>query len=246
MVMETVLITGASHGIGAAAARLFAQNGYAVALNYCHSKDAALAIADELNRVGGCVLPIQADVSDSAQVDKMFDTVETSLGGVTVLINNAAIAQSALLTDTTDAMWHTMINTVLDGTFYCCRRALPAMIRRQSGVILNVSSIWGQVGAACEVAYSAAKSGVIGLTKALAQEVAPSGIRVNAIAPGVINTRMNDHLSDTEKERLCQEIPLGRFGTPEEVAQLLLFLAGPNATYFTGQIFSPNGGFVIT
>lgn len=244
--METVLITGASHGIGAAAARLFAKNGYAVALNYCHSETEALALAKELNDAGGCVLPIQTDVADSAQVDAMFDKAETELGNVTVLINNAGIAQNALLTDTTDAMWAEMMHTVLDGTFYCCRRALPAMIRRKDGVILNVSSIWGQVGAACEVPYSAAKAGVIGLTKALAQEVAPSGIRVNCVAPGVIDTRMNGHLSDTDKASLAQEIPLGRFGTPEEVAQLLLFLAGQGGSYLTGQVISQNGGFVIT
>lgn len=243
--MTTVLITGASHGIGAAAAREFSQAGYGVVLNYCSSEEAALALTAELRAAGGCVLPIKADVSESAQVEAMFNQAEAELGTVSVLINNAGIASHGLLTDCSDAEWNRLLGTVLSGTFYCCRRALPPMIRRQSGVILNVSSVWGMVGASCEAPYSAAKAGVIGLTKALAKEVGPSGIRVNCVAPGVIDTRMNGHLSEAEQAALTEEIPLGRMGTPEEIAALLLFLAGESASYLTGQVISPNGGFVI-
>lgn len=244
--MKTVLITGASGGIGSAAARLFVQSGYAAVLHYHRSRDAAEALARELSAAGGCVLPVQADVSDSASAAALFDTAERELGHIDVLINNAGISRTGLMTDCTDDDWNALIGTMLSGTFYCCRRVLPGMLHRHSGVILNVASIWGLVGASCEVAYSAAKAGVIGLTKALAQEVAPNGIRVNAVAPGVIDTSMNDHLSSDEKEALIREIPLGRMGTPEEVAQLLLFLAGDGGAYLTGQVISQNGGFVIT
>ncbi len=173
--MRNVLITGASRGIGAAAARLFAENGDRVFLNYRHSQEAVRKLCEELTAQGGEVYPIQADVSDSQAVKTMFDTLHSNGISIDVLVNNAGIAQTKLFTDLTDEDWHTMINTNLSSVFYCCRAALPDMIRRHNGRIINITSIWGQIGGSCEVHYSAAKAGIIGLTKALAKEEGLSG-----------------------------------------------------------------------
>lgn len=243
--MKTVVITGASRGIGAAAARRFSAAGYAVALNYCRSEEAARRLAAELMEKGGCVLPVKADVSRREEVEALFAVVERELGMPEVLVNNAGVAQTGLLTECTDAMWETVRGVALDGTFYCCRRVLPGMLRRRHGVILNVSSVWGVTGASCEAAYSAAKAGIIGLTKALAKEVGPSGVRVNAVTPGLIDTDMNRSLTAADTVTLCEEIPLGRMGTPDEVAQVLLFLAGDRASYLTGQVLGIDGGWVL-
>lgn len=243
--MHTVLITGASRGIGAACARAFAQAGYDVAVHYHHSADQAEALAAELRSRGTGAVCVQADISDSAQVRRMLDTVRAQLGAVDILVNNAGVALSGLLTDTSDADWDRVIATDLSSVFYCCRAALPDMIRAHSGVIVNIASMWGEVGASCEAAYSAAKAGVIGLTKALAKEVAPSGIRVNAVSPGVIMTDMMSGFSDADIAALREETPLGTLGTPEDVAGAVLFLASDQAKFITGQVLSVNGGFVI-
>ena len=240
MKTKTVLITGASGGIGAAAARLFADKGYRVALHYHQSLSAAAALECEF---GENAFAVKADISDSAQVKAMFAAVRERFGGVDILINNAGIAEFSLFTDITDEQWRRMFAVNIDGCFYCCREALPHMIAQKSGAIINVSSIWGITGGSCEVHYSASKAAVIGLTKALAKEVGPSGITVNCIAPGVIDTKMNRALSDEDIAGLLDETPLQKLGTPAEIARTALFLA--ESEFITGQVISPNGGMVI-
>lgn len=242
---KTVLITGASRGIGAETARLFAQRGYAVGVNYCQSRDRAEALARELRDRGAEAVIYQADVSDRAQVDRMMADFLRDFGTLDVLVCNAGIARQELFTDVTPDQWRQMLGVNLDGVFHCCQAALPEMIRRKAGRIVTLSSMWGQVGASCEVAYSAAKAGVIGLTKALAQEVGPSGITVNCVAPGVIETEMNGLLTQETKDALAEETPLERMGTPREVAETIWFLASEAGSFFTGQVLAPNGGFII-
>lgn len=237
--MRTVLITGASRGIGAAAARAFAQKGDRVIINYKVNCKKAEALAEELNG-----LAIQADVSDPQQVKAMFAQIRSRFGSVDVLVNNAGFSQFAMFDSLSDEDWQKMLQTTLSGAFYCIREALPDMIHHKQGHIINISSIWGITGASCEVAYSTAKAGLIGMTKSLAKEVGPSGICVNCIAPGVIDTEMSDCLSAETKQSLADETPLCRLGTPEEVAKSIVFLAEPD-TFITGQVLSPNGGIVI-
>ena len=239
---KVVLVTGGSRGIGAAAVRAFARAGCRVALNYCRSSEAAKALAEEFP---GQILPVQADVADRAQVFAMFDAVEAQWGPVDVLVCNAGIAQQKLFTDITPEEWQRMLDVHLSGAFHCCQRALPGMIRRHWGRILTVSSMWGQVGGSCEVHYSAAKAGLIGLTKALAQEEGPSGITVNCIAPGVVDTDMMAGFGPEDRQALADETPVGRLGTPEEVARTLVFLAGEDAGFITGQVLGVNGGLVV-
>ena len=184
---------------------------------------------------------IQADVSDSLQVRKMFEAV----GGIDILVNNAGIAQTKLFTDITDDDWDRMISTNLSSAFYCCRAALPYMISRKWGRIINISSMWGQVGGSCEVHYSAAKAGIIGLTKALAMEEGLSGITVNCIAPGVIKTDMTSHLSENDFTALKDETPMGTIGTPFDIAKAALFFADVSSSFITGQVLGVNGGFVV-
>lgn len=237
--MKNVLITGASRGIGAATARIFAKNGNRVFINYNKSKSSAEALASE---IGG--IAVQADVSDSARVSDMFEYINSVCGGIDILINNAGIAMFSMFDATSDDDWHKMLDTTLSAAFYCTKKALPHMIHQKNGCIVNVSSVWGITGASCEVAYSAAKAGLIGMTKALAKEVGPSGIRVNCIAPGVIDTDMNAMLSGETLDTLKEEIPLGRLGTADEVAETIYFLT-ESGRYITGQVISPNGGMVV-
>ena len=243
--MSTVLITGASRGIGAQCALSFAKAGYDVALNYCRSEAKALALVKEIEALGVKAFAVQADVADSAQVKGMFDAVRMELGAVDVLVNNAGIAHVGLLTDMTDDEWRRLIDTDLSGTFYCCREVLSDMIRAHSGVIVNIASMWGEIGASCEAAYSAAKAGVIGLTKALAKEVGPSGVRVNAVSPGVVMTDMMAGFSEDDVAALKDETPLMSLGSPEDIADAVLFLASEKARFITGQVLSVNGGMVI-
>ena len=243
--MSTVLITGASRGIGAACARAFAKDGYNVAVNYLHSGEKAAALVEELRSYGVKAVGVRADVSDSGQVKRMFDEVCAVLGTVDVLVNNAGISRAGLLTDMSGEEWDRLIGTDLSGVFYCCRAALPDMIRAHSGVIINIASMWGEVGASCEAAYSAAKAGVIGLTKALAKEVGPAGIRVNAVSPGVVMTDMMAGFSAEDIAALREETPLMKLGTPEDIAGAVLFLASDQAGFITGQVLGVNGGMVI-
>ena len=245
MTKKTVLITGASRGIGAESARLFAANGYTVAINYCHSREKAEQLAASIVAYGGDAFAVQADIADEQQVQRMAQQVLERCQTVDVLIHNAGIASQGLLTDLTTDQWRRMMAVHLDGAYYCCRAFVPDMVRRHQGVILTVSSMWGVTGASCEVAYSAAKAGLIGLTKALAKELGPAGIRVNGVAPGVIATDMCATLDEDTVNSLKEETPLCRLGTPQDVAGALLFLASPQADFITGQILGVNGGFLI-
>ncbi len=244
--MKTALVTGGSRGIGAAVCRAFAAAGYNVAVNYHTGNEKAEELCRELRQKYGAECEaFGCDVSDSAAVRDMVAAVEERLGAPDVLVNNAGVSSQLLFTDITDEEWRRMMGVDLDGVFYCSREVLPGMIRRKSGSIINISSMWGEVGASCEVHYSAAKSAVIGLTKALAKEVAPSGIRVNCIAPGVIMTDMMKSFDDETLRELKEETPLGRLGTPDDIANAAVFLAGENASFITGQVLGVNGGFII-
>ena len=241
--MEDIL-AGAGEKVlmdGAAAARAFAAAGYQVAVLYHQNAAAAAALEQQLP---GCIA-IQCDVASRASCELAFHAVEQAMGRVDVLVCNAGIAQQKLFTDITPEEWQRMLDVNLSGAFHLCQLALPGMIRRKQGRILTVSSMWGQTGGSCEVHYSAAKAGLIGLTKALAKEEGPSGITVNCVAPGVIETDMMAAFTAEDKAALAEETPVGRLGTPEEVAKLLVFLAGEDAGYITGQVFGVNGGLVI-
>jgi len=243
--MRTVLITGASRGIGAACAREFAREGHRVAIHYHRSEDKAKALCDELNAAGCEAIAVQADVRDGEAVRVMVKEVEERLGFIDVLVNNAGIAMQKLFTDTSDSEWNNMLATNLNSVFYCAKAVAPAMIREHRGCIINIASMWGEVGASCEVAYSAAKAGVIGFTKALAKELGPSGIRVNAISPGVIMTDMMAGFSDDDVAALREETPLCTLGAPEDIARSAVFLASDRARYISGQVLGVNGGMVI-
>lgn len=238
--MKTVFITGGSRGIGAECVKIFSENGYKVAFSYFKSEEKALALSEKYGAI--C---IKADVSVSAEITSAINEAAEKLGKIDVLINNAGIAESALFTDVTDEMWKRMLDTNLSGAFYASRAVLPNMISEKRGVILNVSSMWGQVGASCEVHYSAAKAGLIGMTKALAKEVGPSGIRVNCVSPGVIDTDMNANLSENDIDALKNETPLERIGNATDIAEALLFLASDKASFITGQDIGVNGGLII-
>ena len=240
--MKTVVITGGSRGIGAAAVEAFAGAGYQVAFSWRSSQEKARALEE---KYPGRVLAVRADVADRAQVEGLFRAARERFGPAEILICNAGIAQVGLFTDTTQEQWQRILDVDLTGAFHCCQAALPDMIRAKWGRILLVSSMWGQTGGSCEVAYSAAKAGLIGLGKALAKEEGPSGITVNIVAPGVIDTDMMAGFTREDKEALAQETPVGRLGTPQEVAHVLLFLAGEETGYITGQVLAPNGGLVI-
>lgn len=244
---QKILITGGSRGIGAAAVQAFAKNGDDVAFVWHSNSEAAEKV---LRSAAACAphgrfLALRADVSDSAQITEAVREAEETLGGIDVLVCNAGIAQQKLFTDLTDEDWRRVMGVDLDGAFYTCRAVLPGMIHRKYGRILLVSSMWGQTGASCEVHYSAAKAGVIGLCKGLAKEEAPSGITVNCIAPGVIDTDMMSGFSKEDRDALAEETPVGRLGSAEEIARTLVFLASPDAGYITGQVIGQNGGLVI-
>lgn len=243
MGQKSVLITGASRGIGAACAAVFAKAGYRVFLNSRKSIEELNALAEELREQGADCEALPGDVGSPAEVRRIFDKIRQICGGVDVLVNNAGISYIGLLTDMTDEDWGRILHTNLSSVFYCSRAAVPYMVSQKSGKIINISSMWGRVGASCEVAYSATKAGMNGFTMALAKELAPSNIQVNAVACGVIDTDMNVQLDREERNTLMEEVPAGRFGTTEEVAELVLELAEGHP-YLTGQVIGLDGGFI--
>lgn len=209
------------------------------------AKDQAEALAEELAALSVPVKVYVCDVAQREQVQAMTAAFLRDFGRIDVLVCNAGIARQELFTDITEAGWREVMGVDLDGVFYCAQAVLPDMLHRKAGKIITLSSMWGQVGASCEVAYSTAKAGVIGLTKALAKELGPSGITVNCVAPGVIDTEMNGNLPQDIKDELAEETPLERLGTPEDVAQAVWFLASSAGDFFTGQVLAPNGGLII-
>lgn len=243
---KTALITGASRGIGTACAIALAKNGYNIVLNYNKSEEKAQNLA-KIIADNYCVdvLCAKADVADKEQVDAMVAQVMNKFTSIDVLVNNAGVSLQKLFTDTTEDDWNSVISTNLSSVYNVTHAVLPCMIRNHSGSIVNISSMWGEVGASMEVAYSASKAGVIGLTKALAKEVAPCNVRVNCVAPGVIMTDMMSGFDDEALDMIKEEIPLGNFGTAKNVADAVSFLVSDKAQYITGQVLSVNGGMVV-
>ncbi len=241
--MSTAIVTGGAKGIGKAIVEELAKNGINVVINYNKSKQAAKDLRQELTQDGCNVEIYKADVSKREEAKKLVSFAKEKFGEIDILINNAGIDKWQLFTDITDEDWDEIISCNLNSAFYMTQEVVKDMIHNKKGTIINISSIWGITGASCEVAYSVSKAGMDGLTKALAKELAPSGIRVNSIAPGAIMTDMNKNLTNEEIEEVNNQIPLGRFGTPQEVAKCAKWLV--EDSYTTGQIISPNGGWVI-
>lgn len=240
--MKTAVITGASKGIGAAIAVAFAKSGYKVVINYNKSEERARSLCQILNDTYPTeAVCIQADVSTPEGAKKLISESLSAFGDIDVLVNNAGIAQQKLFTDITNEDWQNMINTNLSSVFYVSREAVPFMVSKKSGSIVNISSIWGETGGSCEVHYSAAKAGVIGLTKALAKELAPSGITVNCVCPGVIRTDMLSSFTADDLKALAEETPVMRLGSPKDVADAVFYL-GTNSGFVTGQVLGVNGG----
>lgn len=242
---QTAVITGASRGIGRAIALRLGQAGYTIAINYLDNHQKAQSLADELAALGVKAKLFPADITDRAAVDKMFRDINVHFGPVSLLVNNAGFAQQKLFCDLTDDDWRKMFAVHVDGMFNCTQCALKDMLHYKQGHIINISSMWGQSGASCEVHYSAAKAAMIGFTKALAKELGPSNIRVNCIAPGVIATEMNQHLDAETLATLADDTPLGKIGQPDDIAQMVAFLVGDGGRFITGQIFGINGGLII-
>ncbi|MBZ4669773.1 MAG: short-chain dehydrogenase/reductase [Oscillospiraceae bacterium] len=239
--METVLITGASRGIGRETAKLFSKNGFNVVINYNKSEKDALELLSEIKNAAA----IRADVSNRKEVFEMVEKANSIFGGIDILVNNAAVAGQMLFQDISEEEWNRIFDTNVKGAFNCTQAVLPNMLNKKSGKIINISSIWGITGASCEVHYSASKAALIGFTKALAKELGPSGITVNCVAPGVINTDMNSSIPKEVMDALKEETPLGKIGSPEDIANTIFFLASKKADFITGQVISPNGGFLI-
>lgn len=239
--MKTVLVTGGARGIGRAIVRRLAEKKYNILLDYNSSEVPALEMSKEFKNVK----IFRADVTDRNEVHDMVEFAKKKFGQIDILINNAGIASSALFQDTSFEEWNRLMNVNLNGVFHCTQEVLPDMIARHDGKIINISSIWGMVGASNEVAYSTSKAAIIGMTKALAKEVGPSNIKVNCIAPGIVMTDMVSEYSLEEFDAIREQIPLGKIGSTEDIANLALFLCSDMSNYITGQVISPNGGWVI-
>lgn len=234
--MKRALVTGSSRGIGAGIARALAADGWELIINYRESEEKANALAAEL---GGRA--IRADVSDTKAVERMF----SEAGELELLVNNAGISRYGLLQDISDEDWSRVFAVNVNGARNCCKAVIPQMVRRRSGCIINISSVWGRLGASCEVTYSATKAALISMTQSLAKELGPSGIRVNCVAPGVIDTDMLSFFSGEDKAQMAEQSLLGRIGTPEDVAHLAAFLASDRASFITGQTIGVDGGFPL-
>ena len=246
MFKTTVLITGASRGIGAECARTFAKNGYNVAINYFRSEKNALDLKAEINDGGGVAEIFKADVSDEKQVEEMISAVVKRFGKVNVLVANAGVSKSGVFSDMTQSDFDKIFDINVRGVFNVVKGVLPYMYEQESGSIVTISSIWGQTGGSCEVLYSMSKAAIIGMTKALAKEVAPMHIRVNSVSPGAIDTDMLSCLTDEEKEDFIMQTPLNRLGKPKDVADAVLFLADDDkSSFITGHVLSVNGGYFI-
>lgn len=240
---KIVLITGAAKGIGAACCRVFSKASYFVLMHYFKSKEQALKLSHEIKSFGGECEILRADLSKEEEIEKMFLEIEKNYGFVDVLINNAAVAQQKLFLDTSFKDWNEIFSVNLFSMFFCCKKILPNMIKNKKGKIINISSVWGEVGASMETIYSSSKAAVIGFTKALAKEVALSGVNVNAIAPGVVKTDMLNGLNEEEITLLKEQIPSGRIGDPLDVANVALFLADEKSSYINGEIIDVGSGF---
>ena len=241
---KSVLVTGASRGIGRAIAERFAREGYLVFINCRKSIDDLSEVSSYINNeTKGSAFMVPGNVGDPQDVKGIFEKIYSQVDVLDVLVNNAGVSIIGLMQDMTDDEWDQVVSTNLSSVFYCCRQAVPPMVTRKSGSIINISSMWGLCGASCECGYSAAKAGVNGLTKALAKELAPSGISVNAVAAGVVDTVMNGELCGDERRQLCEEIPAGRFAETWEVADLVWQMAN-SSKYMTGQVIAIDGGFL--
>lgn len=243
--MKTALVTGSSRGIGRAVARELAHQGWAVGINYLYREDKAQELVEELTAAGCQAAAFQADVADGAAVASMVKELGETFSPVELVVNNAGVAGQSLFQDISDEMWNRYLAVNLGGARNTIKAALPHMISEKRGCIVNISSIWGQRGASCEVAYACTKAGIIALTRSLAMELAPSGIRVNCVAPGVINTDMVQVLGQETLDDLAKETPLGRLGTPEDIAYAVSFFASERAGFITGQVLTADGGFIV-
>lgn len=242
---RSALVTGASRGIGRAAAAALAREGWAVCVNYLERRDAAEALVSGLRSQGHAAMAFQADVADRAAVERMVRSASEILGPVGLLVNNAGISHQGLFQDVDDALWDRLLAVNLTGSRNAIRAVLPHMLSEKRGCIVNISSIWGLRGGSCEAAYACTKAAVIGLTRSLALELAPSGIRVNCVAPGCIETDMVMALGEETRAMLAEETPLGRLGRPEDVAEAVAFLASEKAGFITGQVLTADGGFIV-
>lgn len=242
---KIALITGASRGIGRAIARRMAKEGYAVCINYIEREDKALELKAELEAQGHRAMIYRADVADREQVNAMVAAVKAEFGGVSLLVSNAGVAGQCLFQDVSDEMWDRYFNVNVRGAFNCAQAVLPDMIHEKAGNIVTISSMWGLRGASCEVVYSATKAALIGLTKSLAMELAPSGIRVNCVAPGVVDTDMLSALPRDVMDSLADMTPMGRLGKPEDIAGAVAFFAGAESGFITGQVLTADGGFIL-
>ena len=242
---RTAFVTGASRGIGRAIACVLAREGYAVGINYLKEREKAEKVARDLCAEGFSAMAVQADVSDKGAITAAIRAVEEAFGPVELLVNNAGISQQDLFQYTDETLWRRLFAVNVDGAYNTIQAVLPHMISEQRGAIVNISSMWGLRGASCEVGYSATKAAVIGLTRSLAMELAPSHIRVNCVAPGVIRTDMVEKLGQETIDSLREETPLGRLGTPDDIAHAVAFLASDKASFITGQVLTADGGFIL-
>ena len=242
---RSALVTGASRGIGRAVAAVLAREGWAVCVNYLERRDAAESLVRELRAQGRAAMAFQADIADRESADACVRAASEELGPVELLVNNAGVSHQGLFQDVDDALWDRLLAVNLTGARNAAQAVLPHMLEEKRGCIVNISSIWGLRGASCEVAYACTKAALVGLTRSLALELAPSGIRVNCVAPGCIETDMVRALGPETRAMLVEETPLGRLGTPEDIAEAVAFLASERASFLTGQVLTADGGFVV-